>query len=828
MSSHFLDRFLERFWSDVEAGGPRPLAEYLAEFPGHDVEIAREYAGLVGGQPPNASLDPGARFGPYRIEEQIGKGGQGLVFRAIDTRLGRPVALKVLSRSGMVSVEQLRRFRQEAEVASQLDDDRICKVFESGAIADVPYIAMQFIEGETLASRIATAREGSTCDGSTHLILSTSEDPTTPSASSSGSVPPGEWGQIVRIIVLVEEVARALHRAHEAGVIHRDIKPANIHVRPTGTPVLLDFGLAASESADRDLTMTGGLFGTPPYMSPEQLLAKRVPIDRRSDIWSLGVTLYECLTLTRPFEAATRSRLIEDIMHRAPVPVGDRNPGVPRDLAIVVETAIAKIPDDRYGSALEFADDLRRVRVREPVAARPLGPWLRTVRWVQRRPYRAVASLLALLLLLSIPTFLWWRAESVGAESERRREATQVWSDQLEVRILLQEMETLYPPLPRRLDAMRAWRARCESVLARNDPIVVARHLEAGVAARFADNIARLTAAADDGDRLIERARTIGRRSIEEYRGRWDECLTDIARITDYQDVVIKRPIVGLVPFRRDPGSGLWEFWYLPTGAIPDVGDDAELVPDHDWPVLFVLVPPGTFRFGSGPDRSGTGSLAGVSRDVDAFFISKYEITQGQWRRVMGTSVSGYSVDHATLGGLFSLAHPVDTVPWKDAWTWARRCGVRLPSEIEWEYVLRAGSRGRYTWGSGFKWPGNLRCKSYQKETRRRVTIEHDDGFPFHAPVGRFPPNRWGVHDLLGNVSEWCGSHYRLEFEEMPVEPESDLPGIGDDPRVSLRGPNWYTGAGRERECESNRRHGQNPNETTRAIGFRVALSLEP
>ena len=328
-------------------------------------------------------------FGQFRVIREIGRGGQGKVFLAEDTKLKRNVALKVLSAApGDIPEAQLLRFRREAEAASKLDHAGICPVYEAGEVHGTPFIAMRYVEGQTLAQWIAMASEA----------------------------PTGRDG-IHETCELIERVARALHYAHENGLIHRDIKPGNIMLTGDREPVILDFGLARDELADQQtLTHSGDLLGTPAYMSPEQLMAQRVPIDRRTDVYSLGATLYECLTLRRPFEAATRAELYQKIARHEPTSVGSFNRGIPKDLQVVLETAMEKDRERRYQTADDFGSDLRRVRNLQPVRARPIGRVLRLRRWAQRHP--AIAATAGLLLVaLMVSLFLLARIQQEQQET---------------------------------------------------------------------------------------------------------------------------------------------------------------------------------------------------------------------------------------------------------------------------------------------------------------------------------------------------------------------------------------------------------------------------
>ncbi len=367
--------FCERYEADQACGAPRKLAEYQAAYPGFEHVIAREFgrmttrvAAEAGEQPPTS---PG-RIGPYRLERELGRGGQGAVYLAIDERLGRRVALKTLSAGFGASASVLLRLGQEARVLASLDHPGICSVYEEGSVNGLPYFAMRYVEGQTLAARLAE-RTG-TPDGPA----------------------------IAALVALIESAARAVHAAHEAGVIHRDLKPANIMVSADDHPVILDFGLARTASDEGiELTMSGDVLGTPHYMSPEQAAGDVRAVDRRSDVHALGAILFEGVTGSRPYQGPSRTALL-DAVRMAPPPDARRlNARVSADLKTVIETALAKAPADRYATALLLAEDLRRVRLYEPIQARPI-PWPgRILRFARRRP--AIAALL-LVFVIGTPT----------------------------------------------------------------------------------------------------------------------------------------------------------------------------------------------------------------------------------------------------------------------------------------------------------------------------------------------------------------------------------------------------------------------------------------
>ncbi len=337
----------------------------------------------------------------FRIERELGRGGQAVVYRARDLVLQQTVALKVLNTVVGQSGELFERFRREAATAARLDHPNICRILASGVTDGQPWIAMQFIDGRSLGARIREKPSiGASALPSTLFVGDGSLAPEReePATVASPAVP--SRSEITTIVEILEKAARALHAAHEAGVIHRDVKPANIMVDRSDEPFVLDFGMA-KDDADQTLTATGDLFGTPAYMSPEQLLAQRVPLDRRTDVWSLGVALYEAVTLRRPFDAPTRQGLFAAVLGKDPPDPRTWNRAVTADLRAIIETALEKDRDRRYQTAKHLADDLARLRRNESTLARPITFARRTLRWSRRHPARAA---LIAAIVLAIPT----------------------------------------------------------------------------------------------------------------------------------------------------------------------------------------------------------------------------------------------------------------------------------------------------------------------------------------------------------------------------------------------------------------------------------------
>jgi serine/threonine protein kinase len=397
----FVFALLQRFTADLAAGGLRPLAEYQAGHPGRQAEVAREYAALL----PDAAAAPSTALGPRRIqrfvvERELGRGGQAVVWLATDPKLQRQVALKVLER-GFATVEQELRLEREAATAARLDDPGICAVHEVGRDGEHVFVVMRLVPGRTLAAHLDLVRQQVAAGRAT---------------LASG----WPWQQVVTCF---ERAARSLERAHAAGVVHRDLKPGNIMIEPDGTPVLLDFGLAAPTDRDSDmmtLSRTGDLSGTPSYLPPERLLGQGGR-DVSGDLWSLGVSLYEALLLQRPFSAPTVAALYQQILVAEPTPLRQVRRDLPRDLEVVLRVVLDKDPQRRYRSAEALAADLRAVLRREPIAARPPSAGRRFVLAHRRHPALATLAWGGLLATLGVVAV---QARALAAIAAARDEAT--------------------------------------------------------------------------------------------------------------------------------------------------------------------------------------------------------------------------------------------------------------------------------------------------------------------------------------------------------------------------------------------------------------------
>ncbi len=382
----------------------------------------------AGGVPDPSACAP-RRIGDFQIVREIGRGGMGIVFEARQVSLNRSVALKLLPPGLGFSEKSIARFRREAQAAARLHHTNIVPVYATGEETGSYYYAMELVEGQSLAEVLRDLRGR----GANPLLERTvdrsearSAAPTVdgPAPGAIASTLPGTSAAENRrwfdtVARLMAEVAEGLHHAHGQGVIHRDIKPANLMLSNDGRLCITDFGLALM-TQEPGMTMSGLLVGSPAYMSPEQIAAGRVTVDHRTDVYSLGVVLYETLTWRLPFPGETREAMLTAILTREPARPRGINPRVPLDLETICLKAMDKNPDRRYATAGEMAADLRRYLQGGLILARRAGPLRRAARTVRRH---RVAFLLGLSLLILAAAGIGARVAFVGAAAERMAKA---------------------------------------------------------------------------------------------------------------------------------------------------------------------------------------------------------------------------------------------------------------------------------------------------------------------------------------------------------------------------------------------------------------------
>jgi serine/threonine protein kinase len=473
-----LANLVEELTARLEAGEPVELDAYLEQHPEHSAELRRLYPALrllldgshsaearsaeaVRGEQDPTSLP--RELGDFRLLREVGRGGMGIVYEAEQRSLGRRVAVKVLPWAATLDARQLQRFQNEAHAAAQLHHTHIVPVYYVGCESGVPFYAMQFIDGHSLASVIAgikTAGPPTAPAFEQHLIRSVS--------SSS------DFRLVAQLGV---QAAAALAHAHEQGVVHRDIKPANLLVDGRGHLWITDFGLAQVQSDPR-LTATGDLVGTLRYMSPEQALAQRARIDQRTDVYSLGVTLYELLTLEPAFPGRDRQELLRQITTEEPRPPRRCNPAIPADLETICLKALAKEPGDRYQTADALAEDLRRFLAGQPIQARPLSAVERLGRWGRRNPL--MAGLSAVIVLVTALGFMGvvgqWQV-AVANEHQASANAAKAQKKEQEANELRKEAQQQRDEAQRQRDEARALNEQLQATQAQLRRTLYAAHL---------------------------------------------------------------------------------------------------------------------------------------------------------------------------------------------------------------------------------------------------------------------------------------------------------------------------------------------------------------
>jgi serine/threonine protein kinase/WD40 repeat protein len=457
------------------------------------------------------------RFGPYRVIRSIGRGGMGEVFEAVEEPLGRKVAVKTIRRSQATSPSLLLRFDRERRTLARLHHTNIVPIFATGREEDLLYFAMPYLSGASLGQVIETARShrssGSGLSSSSFEELlkeahsrsqSASEAPIVGGREVPGTTPPEEPVPMVSesqmgavsstparaagsqllsrayirtVVQVMATVAEGLHHAHEARVIHRDLKPSNIMVETGGHAWVLDFGLAALNASEvdgpttllstpagpeSDGTLTAGPLGTPRYMAPEQHRDGK-QADIRSDVWGLGVTLYELLTLQRAFVTG------QSVLDTEPIPPRRLNPGLDRDLEAVVLKSLRKDPEHRYQTAQALADDLNHWLHREPVSVRPAALPRRFWLWSQRRPGAGAAVGIATAALVALAVGGVVLGNQIAVAAEARTRAAEGERDAAIERERIQRREALIQEIQKiRMTSHRGgWRREVESRITR-------------------------------------------------------------------------------------------------------------------------------------------------------------------------------------------------------------------------------------------------------------------------------------------------------------------------------------------------------------------------
>jgi len=387
-----VDIVYAEFLAREKQGELPAVAEFAARFPRYatvladQVQLHQAFDEATSTQPNGGETERNLRA-DYEILDEIGRGGMGVVYRARQTGLNRLVALKMVRHADLANDELLGRFRAEAEVVASLHHPHIVQVYDYGEHDGCPYLALELVEGGTLADRL----EGN------------------------------PWNAR-RAAQLVEQVARAVHFAHEHGVVHRDLKPNNLLVTADGDPPqvkIADFGLARIfRDQPGGQTQTGALLGTPSYMAPEQAYGRQSEIGPTTDVYALGAILYELLCGRPPYRGETAIETLQQVLLAEPASIHRVAPGLPRDLATICSKCLDRSPGRRYHSALALADDLQRFLADRPIEARPTTNLERGWRWCRRNPALAGSLGSVALLLLAVSIVSTWYSGRLSRQLE--------------------------------------------------------------------------------------------------------------------------------------------------------------------------------------------------------------------------------------------------------------------------------------------------------------------------------------------------------------------------------------------------------------------------
>jgi len=394
--------------------------------------------------------DEPKQLGDFDIIRELGRGGMGVVYEARQRSLNRRVALKVLSTGLGLTTKAIMRFKREAEAAAKLHHTNIVPIYFTGDEGRVPYYAMELVDGPSLDHVIRQLRGESNLASNGSLDSTdaassgqqsaipdwvsatigferpSSDSDSTPSTSvnsdSSSSFGSGST-YFDTVAEMMSGVADALAHAHDHGVIHRDIKPSNMLLSQDGRLSVNDFGLARMLEQP-GMTISGELMGSPMYMSPEQIAVGRIPLDHRTDIYSLGASLYQLLTLQTPFDGQQRDQVLSQIIHKEPAAPRSINKQIPQDLETICLKAMEKDPDRRYQTADQMAEDLRSFVKRHAISARRIGPMERATRWARKNKALTAMACLTLVVGISATVYVYsLRVEQFKQEERQREEA---------------------------------------------------------------------------------------------------------------------------------------------------------------------------------------------------------------------------------------------------------------------------------------------------------------------------------------------------------------------------------------------------------------------
>lgn len=823
----------------------------------------------------------GPAYARYVVQGELARGGMGVVHRVYDADARRVVAMKRLldpndapagegAGAHLVVDRRLGRFLEEAQVTSQLNHPGIVPVHEIGVDdRGRAYFTMEMVRGEDLRHVLDKVRKGEDGWNTTRaltVLLRVCE--AVAFAHDRGvihrdlkpsNVMVGRYGEVY---VMDWGLARVLSQddTHD------------VRIRPPAERVRSERDNTRNDAPRSPLvTMDGDVIGTPAYMAPEQARGERV--GPAADVYGIGAILYHLLTGRPPYSppgtTPDRQEIWQRVQSGSPPTVSSIAPSVSSELDAICDKAMAHVINDRYPSVSELADDLRAYLELRVVSAYATGPIAQLGKWVARnRAAAGIATALFAALLFTGWLYVDRRATLSDMEGmkEIRRQLQQIVGvkthDDLTSRI-----DELWPASPDQIRTMEEWlrdakelterlsafRSTARELLVRGTPQPTGEYSFDDDMDRWwhetlgslITGIEELNAPDEFGatianvEKRLAFARTIRDRSITRYQQEWDAAITAIAdrsRSGAYDGLVIREQL-GLVPLGPNPASGLWEFWHVETGARPKRAPSGEFVVTGDTGLVLVLIPGGAFLMGaqsSSPAEPNHDPLAETHEStesgrcvriaLDPFFLSKYEMTQGQWEGFTGANPSWFAASWPDLTG---SNNPVDQVTWIDGDRELRRLGLVLPTEAQWEYACRARTSSAWSFGAEMEAivdHGNTSDASFGRMGLADAAFEtFDDGHGVPAPVGSFRPNAFGLLDMHGNLWEWCKDGYR-NYDAPPRPGDGERVTAPESTRIA-RGGGWKHRAAMSRSATRSQQTQENH---SASIGVRPARTLDP
>ena len=728
--------------------------------------------------------------GRYRIIRIAGRGGMGIVYEAEDTKLGRHVALKLLPPELTIDPGARKRFIHEARAAAGLESPNICTVHEIHDEGGDPFISMEYIEGTSLRESLNRGPLG-----------------------------------VRQALGIAIQVAKGLQAAGRKGIIHRDIKSANIMLTRDGQAKIMDFGLAKVVGSTL-LTKTGAVMGTAAYMSPEQ--GRGECVDGRTDIWSLGVVLYELLSGQLPFKGDSEASIIYAVLHTQPQRLREINPLVPEDLDKIVHAAMAKKPEERYSSAGEMLIDLRkcltglgseneeepttfglpqRSRIVLPVVLTFIVIILAGVWLTSRKPDSGIATTLQL-ENSSKQAFGTQGGQTPHQVSDKEllesisRARQAISKGDLELALaMIQTAEKTSPgrqelvslktdyqaALTNKVAASRkiellGLESRLGKTKASGDDELFASAVRTGTASAYAEYL-RSFPNGRNAPKANEMLQQLEEEAVS-AKSRLEANLDDSAFTSAKLQGKPKALEVYLEAFPSGrhavEAQGLIASLAEQPKSEPDkpLGEespqarragDIETFKVNGIEISMAWIPAGTFQMGTSNIEGGRSQRPAHSVTISkGFWIGLYEVAQSQWVALMGDNPSKFKS---------SLQIPVDSVSWEDCQLFIKELNrltnrtFRLPTEAEWEYACRAGSVDN--------WYGEWNSIGWHAWNSKGAAHE----------IGKKRPNAFGLYDMIGNIWEWCLDWYATTFYR--DSPSVDPQGPASGKERSVRGGSW-------------------------------------